>query len=170
MPIELAAPDPEWPESFVRARDQLIERLGPGAFRAIEHTGSTSVPGLPAKPIVDMNAGVDDLGVVASFETALEELGYVPWFGAEGRISFALRDSAGRTTHHLHIVIFDGPLWRDNLAFRDALRSSDADRTAYLRLKRELAARFDDTRSYSAAKSDFVQAVLAKWRQRGQCG
>jgi GrpB-like predicted nucleotidyltransferase (UPF0157 family) len=109
-----------------------------------------------------MAAGVDDLSVVASFEYKLSELGYVPWYGGEGRISFQQRDSAGRPTHHLHIVIYDGPNWRNYLRFRDQLRSNASDRAAYERLKRELASKFDDTRDYSDAKTDFVRAVADK--------
>lgn len=160
MPIELVPHDPEWFQSFEHARDELIEQLGSDALRAVEHIGSTSVPELYAKPIVDIAAGVDDLDTVTALADRLSELGYVPWWGGDGRVSFQRRNRCGQPTHNLHIVVYEGPNWRRYLSFRDRLRASGARRAEYERLKRNLAASFDDSREYSEAKTDFVRDVI----------
>ncbi len=164
MPIELWPFDPEWSALFEQSRRELIESLGTAAFRAIEHIGSTAVPELAAKPVIDMVAGVDDLAECDGLEQALSILGYVNWFGDVGRRSFERRDGAGGPTHHLHIAVYGGDVWRNLIAFRDRLRESQSARLDYEELKRELAAKHDDTRAYSAAKTLFIQRLLSTAR------
>ena len=162
MPITLAPYDPKWPARFREARAELVRVLDAEWLLDVEHVGSTAVPGLSAKPIIDMLAGVRSLDMVLGSEEAIRAIGYMPWFGAEGRISYERRDGQGKPTHHVHFVVYGELLWHNQLAFRDALRESLADREAYERLKRDLAARFTDTRDYSEAKGSFVRAVLAR--------
>ena len=162
MPITLAPYDPDWPAQFLVAREELVGLLDPQWLIAIEHVGSTAVPSLAAKPIIDILAGVPSLESIAAEEQLIRTLGYEPWFGATGRLSFERRNSQSQPTHHLHVVIHDGSQWRDQLTFRDFLRASAGEREAYESLKRNLAARYTDTRIYSEAKSSYVGSVLSK--------
>ena len=162
MRITLAPYDPRWPARFLAARRELLHALDAEWLVAVEHIGSTAVPGLAAKPIIDMLTGVRSLEPVETANAALEALGYVPWFGATGRVSYERRNAEGQATHHVHFVVFGDLLWRNQLMFRDALRTNAADREAYEKLKRELAAKYTDTRDYSEAKGPFVESVLSR--------
>jgi GrpB-like predicted nucleotidyltransferase (UPF0157 family) len=164
MPIALADPDPTWPRAYCCARDELLDGLGQDAFIGFEHIGSTSIPGLAAKPLVDMMASVRSLDEVAPMIERIEALGYdyleelaalIP-----GRHLFERR-SAGKPTEHLHIVEHEGENWLRHLGFRDWLRTHPEDRDAYETLKRELAAKHDDTKVYSEAKTPFVRRIEA---------
>jgi GrpB-like predicted nucleotidyltransferase (UPF0157 family) len=162
MLITLAPYDPDWPAQFLLARQELVGLLDPQWLTAVEHVGSTAVPGLAAKPIIDILAGVPSLESIAAEEQSIRTLGYEPWFGAKGRVSYERRNSQSQPTHHLHLVIHDGSQWRDQLTFRDFLRASADEREAYESLKRNLAATYTDTRIYSEAKSSFVRSVLSR--------
>lgn len=166
MPIELAEYDPGWPRVFERARAELSKALGPKTLLEIEHIGSTAVPKLAAKPIVDLLAGVRSLSEAPAIETRLADLGYSPWHGGPGRRTLERRDHEGRPSHHLHLVVHRSPIWHERLAFRDWLRASPIHRDAYEQLKRELAAIHEDTREYSRGKDGFVRDALAQVRSR----
>ncbi len=163
-PIRLVPHDLAWPAAFAAEQRRLLS-LFPLELRAVEHIGSTAIPGMPAKPIVDMLAGVDSMAAAdALFEQVLlhgyatsrafnEMLPDRRWF---------MRSVEGRRTHHLHIVVFGGPTWQRHLLFRDRLRSNAALAQSYARLKSELAARFEhDREAYTDAKSAFVASVLS---------
>jgi GrpB-like predicted nucleotidyltransferase (UPF0157 family) len=166
QPVVIADPDSRWPAVFETQRARLAEVLAPGA--RVEHVGSTSVPGLGAKPIVDILVGVDRLSDVERCIPEIEALGYeyVPDYEAElPQRRFFRRDEAGKRAQHLHAVEVDSDFFRDHLAFRDALRADPKLARAYETLKRELAGRFGrDRESYSDAKTLFVEAVLEKVR------
>jgi GrpB-like predicted nucleotidyltransferase (UPF0157 family) len=137
---------------------------------AIEHVGSTAVPGLGAKPIVDVMAGLPSLADAAGCIAPLEALGY--HFVAE-----AMRDlpddryferwtegyEQGIETAHLHLTEYGSAFWREHLLFRDRLRAQPQTAAAYEQLKRELAQRTPGT-AYVYAKTSFVQSVLAQAR------
>jgi len=160
-PIVLEEYDPEWPRLFQREAERIRGALGDGAL-AIEHTGSTSVPGLAAKPIVDITLVVEDTTDEASYVPALEAAGYVlrirepEWY--EHRL-FKGPD----TNVNLH-VFSRGCGEIDRMTrFRDWLRSHDDDRELYLRTKRELAARdWKFVQNYADAKTAVVQEILAR--------
>lgn len=162
-PIELHPCDPDWPDAFVRER-ALIAPLFAEHPRLIEHMGSTSVPGLPAKPIIDIIVLVDDLAAAMDAIPALEETGYSFWRDNPDKTKlFLVRGlpPAPRRTHHLHIYD-DADEVQRHLIFRDHLRSSAEARAAYLALKQELAARFrDDREAYSKGKTAFVDGLVA---------
>jgi GrpB-like predicted nucleotidyltransferase (UPF0157 family) len=163
--------DPRWPRLFARARSELQTALG-DAVVAIEHIGSTAVPGLAAKPIIDIMVGVDSLDRGRSLVDPVETLGYeyVPEGEAEMpfRRYFRRRDPTllpgfERAGYHLHMVEAAHPFWTTHLAFRDHLRGSAEEARAYERLKLALAARHaDDRQAYTDAKAPFVRAVLAQ--------
>ena len=163
-PIRLVPYRADWPASFAAEQRRLLG-LFPHELRAIEHIGSTAIPGMPAKPIVDLMAGVQSMVVADQlFEQVLlhgyttsrafnEMLPDRRWF---------MRSADGRRTHHLHIVVLDGPIWHKTLLFRDRLRSDRSMAQSYARLKSELAVRFENDReAYTDGKSEFVASVLS---------
>ncbi|MFG6414128.1 GrpB family protein [Roseateles sp. DC23W] len=166
--VRLAEPDPGWPAQFDATAAALRAVLGdtPGA---IEHIGSTAVPGLCAKPVLDLMLGVDNLAAVEARTTALAALGYRyrPAYETElPERRYFVRDATGDMPRvHLHAVVRGGVLWRDHLAFRDALRADAALAQRYGELKRALAARHAaDKAAYTEAKAPFIRAVLAAGR------
>jgi GrpB-like predicted nucleotidyltransferase (UPF0157 family) len=156
-----------WAERFAEQRERLLAHFAPGEA-VVEHVGSTAVPGLAAKPIVDMMLGVRRLADVERRIPALEADGweYVPEHEAvlpERR--FFARPSPRPRTHHLHAVELASAFWRDHLAFRDHLRAHPEVARAYAALKRELAARFGrDREGYTEAKAAFIRGALARSR------
>lgn len=155
--VEVVDYDPAWARSFAAERDRLAALI---AGAEIHHIGSTAVPGLAAKPIVDIMVLVDDLD--APIAALVERGGYQfpEAFNAtlEDR-RWLCRPSAAVRTHHLHLVS-DPDVLASHLRFRDRLRERPHLRREYAELKRSLAERFrDDREGYSEAKSSFVARV-----------
>jgi GrpB-like predicted nucleotidyltransferase (UPF0157 family) len=155
--------DPEWPRIFRREADRLRAVLGQGALR-VEHTGSTSVPGLAAKPIIDMLLVVADSGDEAAYLPAMEAAGYVlrirepDWY--EHRM-FKGPD----TNINLHVLSKDCPEIERILIFRDRLRSDRGDRQLYEDTKRELAGKtWKYVQNYADAKTQVVEEIIARAR------
>jgi beta-N-acetylhexosaminidase len=160
-PIELADYDPRWPELFAREEERIRAALGDRALR-VEHVGSTSVPGLPAKPIVDVVLVVADSSDELAYVPPLEAAGYVlrirepEWF--EHRV-FKGPD----TNVNLHVFTEGSPEIERMVAFRDHLRADETDLELYLRAKRELAGRtWKYVQHYADAKSEVVEEILAR--------
>jgi len=158
-PVVLTPPNPAWAEQFREISDQLRDACG-DKLATIHHIGSTSVPGLAAKPLIDMLPvlrGHDDGPALAS---PMEALGFVYFgaYGIEGRHFFRRKGDLDVNVHMFemgHIEI------ERHVAFRDALRSDARLLAAYQSLKQELAARFpNDVDSYARSKSDFIEGVL----------
>jgi GrpB-like predicted nucleotidyltransferase (UPF0157 family) len=129
----------------------------------VEHVGSTAVPGLAAKPILDVVVGLAPGADPDRVIAALEPLGYQ--FrgdkGTEGGVLLVLEDRPAHRVAHLHLVGHGDAQWRRYLALRDRLRGDPATRAAYARLKERLAARFSgDRRAYTAAKAAFIARLL----------
>lgn len=159
--VRLRSSDPRWPEAFARQRETLQRMLGPTAER-IEHVGSTAVPGLAAKPIVDILVGLRWLDAGAERIPALlaEGYSYVPEYEAELPERLYLRRGTPRTVH-LHKVETRSPEWERMIRFRDHLRAKPGAARRYERLKRELAERHaDDREAYTQGKSEFIESVL----------
>ncbi len=163
--VEVVAYSVTWPERFRRERDALMAALD-GVADSIEHVGSTAVPGLAAKPTIDILIVVDSVAAFLDRLPALEELGYEHRpDGPVGRDAhhFLRRVEAGRRTHHLHVLTVDSPEVRRFLAFRDALRRDRHLAAEYERLKTDLAARHATERDrYVAEKSRWVDAALVR--------
>ena len=161
-PVRLTPYDPAWPAAFERERVALEASIGPWVVGGIHHVGSTAVPGLEAKPIVDILAGVEDLeGSRECFEplAALEYL-YAPYRSDE--MHWFCKPRPERRTHHLHLVPAGSRRYLEELAFRDLLRADPKTAGAYADLKRELALRFrDDREAYTDAKGGFIREALA---------
>ena len=150
--------DPAWPLEFERLRERAAAAVGDLAL-AIEHIGSTAVPGLAAKPVIDLVIVVEPPSVQGTIER-LTAIGYVHEgnLGVEGREAFSVPE--GERRHHLYVSPTDSEELRAQLAFRDRLRESAALAVEYEALKRELAAQFRNDRiGYTEAKTDFVTAA-----------
>lgn len=162
--IEVVPYDPAWPAAFANERDALVTALG-GALGLIEHIGSTAIPGLGAKPTVDLMAGSADLPVNESAVAVLAKLGYryLGEYGIAGRHFFR---KGSPPTHHLHWVRRGGDFWWKQVLFRDYMRAVPAEAAAYEELKKGLAEKFHNDRArYTTAKTDFVVAALERaWR------
>src|SRR5215813_1745660 len=162
-PITLVDYDPAWLDHFAQQEARLNGLLRPWLAGPVEHVGSTAVPGLRAKPIVDI------LTPVISFEQAQAALahlkadGWLHWPDDPNRDyrMWFLRPRPEARTHHLHVMQHDHPAARAELVFREALRRDPALRTAYIALKDQLAAAYrTDRDAYTDAKSEFINRVL----------
>jgi GrpB-like predicted nucleotidyltransferase (UPF0157 family) len=161
--IELAAYDPTWPVRFAGQQTRLAALLKPWLAGEIEHVGSTSVPGLRSKPIVDILAPVVSLAASRAAIPVLEKDGWLFWLDDpnENYRLWFLRPSPSARTHHLQVIQHDHPSLRALIAFRDALRQDPPLRKAYSSLKEDLARKHQsDRNAYSNAKTEFVQSVL----------
>ena len=152
--------DPRWPAIFDVERIRLEAALRDWLTGGIHHVGSTAVPGIPAKPVIDMVAGVGDLSDADSAGPALVRLGYTR---AVHRVDAALfnKSTGGVHTYHLHLTVPGSELWRERLAFRDALRADRALVAEYAELKHRLVAETGGGPYSAAGKRDFVRGVLA---------
>jgi len=165
--------DPEWPSLFEQERDRLQGVLL-DIPRGIEHCGSTAVPGLPAKPIIDILVGILPLSDWVRCKQPLESLGYdyAEHAGVPGHYIFGRGRDSSERTHLVHVVEFNGPSWRFNLAFRDALRTDPKLREEYLATKKAAATLAPEGRAkYNQLKQAFFEKVnlenLAKGEKSG---
>ncbi|MDS0240659.1 MULTISPECIES: GrpB family protein [unclassified Haloferax] len=168
--VELLAHDPRWREAYEREVERLRPRLdsddaGSGGSDAdgvrFEHVGSTAVPGLAAKPIVDLLVLVSDRDEAGGVVRSLEAAGYEERPDDVPDRRFFVRGPPERRTHYLSLTELGSDCHREQVAFRDALRADDGLAAEYERRKRKLAEAYPDERSrYTAAKSSFVESVL----------
>jgi len=160
-PIVLAEYDPAWARLYEREADRVRATLGPRA-RLLEHAGSTSVPGLAAKPIIDMVLAVADSADEAAYVPPLESAGYVLRIREPDWHEHRLFKGPD-TNINLHTFSDGSSEIRRMLAFRDRLRTHDDERDLYLATKRELAARhWTYVQDYADAKGEVVEAIIAR--------
>jgi GrpB-like predicted nucleotidyltransferase (UPF0157 family)/GNAT superfamily N-acetyltransferase len=161
-PIRIVSYDPSWPQQFEREQAALAAAIGEWAVGGIHHVGSTAVPGLAAKPIVDILVGVEDLERSRAALEPLSRLGYLYAPYRTDEMHWLCKPDPRRRTHHLHLAPVGGKRYAEELAFRDRLRADPALAGEYASLKRDLAARFgDDREAYTEAKGDFIAKALA---------
>ena len=163
MPIAIGEYDVAWPDRFAEQQGALTELLAPWLAGPVEHVGSTAVPGLPAKPIIDMLAPVRSLPAARAAVPLLARRDWMFWpedpAGAY-RLWF-LRPAPAKRTHQLQVIRRDDPHAVALLAFRDTLRADGRLRKEYAELKEELARKHAGNRNaYTNAKGDFVTRVL----------
>ena len=160
--VSLHAYDPEWPQRFEIERARLLALL-PGTFLDVQHIGSTAVPGLIAKPVIDLLAGVASMDVARALGAVLCTSGYTTSAEFNATLTdrqWFMRWADGHRTHHLHVVVHGGPVWAQRLCFRDARRADPALAWNYAALKTELAAKYPaDREAYTEAKASFVRSV-----------
>ena len=169
--IAIVPYDPHWVAQFADERRAIRECVDPAVPLVIEHFGSTAIPGVPAKPIIDIMLGADRQHWSTIVE-ALERMAYVHWadnpdtdreFLVKGMPPFGTR-----RTHHVHLCEVGGPLW-ERLLFRDYLQRHADDRLAYATLKQALATtHFEDREAYTRGKDGLVTEIMKRaraWRR-----
>jgi GrpB-like predicted nucleotidyltransferase (UPF0157 family) len=160
-PVRLVEPDPTWPEQYAREEERIRTALGPRALQ-VEHVGSTAVPGLPAKPVIDIVLTVRDSADEAAYVPDLEAAGYALQFREPAWYEHRfLRDRSPDV--QIHVFTSGCPEVARMLAFRDRLRDRPEERDLYERTKRELAARrWDYVQDYADAKSAVVEKIISR--------
>ena len=162
-PVHVVPDDACWPALFDRERIVLKRALAPWLAGPIEHIGSTAVPGLAAKPVIDIMAAVRSLAESRAALAAVIELGYVYFPYRAEVMHWFCKPSPSFRTHHLHLVPFRSRLWVERLAFRDVLRRDPATAREYAELKQRLAKRYElDREAYTDAKEPFVRRVIER--------
>jgi GrpB-like predicted nucleotidyltransferase (UPF0157 family) len=161
-PVVILDYDPRWPALYEEEKALIVAAIGPSIV-AIEHIGSTAVPGLAAKPIVDIMIGIPRLDEAPALYGSLAQIGYeyAPEFEElipERR--FFRKGPAECWTHHLHIVEFRDDFWVRHLLFREYLRRHAEVAHDYKQLKRALAAEYSENRQgYTEAKTNFIHGI-----------
>jgi GrpB-like predicted nucleotidyltransferase (UPF0157 family) len=166
-PVELVRSDPSWPRRFDHIRRQLADALGPAALR-IDHIGSTAVPGLDAKPVIDVQVSVARLDAEDEYRSQIESLGW-ELRAREPEHRF-FRPAAGEPrTVHVHVCQAGSTWERAHLLFRDYLHAHPARAAEYVALKRQLASSLGrDRAAYTRSKNPFIAETLqlaAPWAQ-----
>jgi GrpB-like predicted nucleotidyltransferase (UPF0157 family) len=160
-PLIVVPYDAEWPRRFDE-EGAVLSQIFAGSDAAIEHVGRTAVPGLGAKPVIDIMAGVSHLAEAEARITALEAAGYLYVQKHEAQLPerrYFRKPRLGPSAYHLHCVVRGSDFWVRLLAFRDYLRAHPESAAAYYALKRELAVRYRKS-EYTDAKSPFIEGVL----------
>ena len=156
--------DPRWVDAFALASAQVVKQLGENLL-AIHHIGSTAIPNIHAKPVIDMLAVVRDITRVDACNPKVEALGYQAMgeFGIEGRRYFRRDDASGIRTHQIHTFEQGSPHIDRHLAFRDFLRAHPMLANHYSDLKRSLAqANPNDIEAYMDGKDGFIKEMEAQ--------
>jgi GrpB-like predicted nucleotidyltransferase (UPF0157 family) len=164
--VEIVAYDSNWPRLFAKEKKLILDALGPIGVR-VEHIGSTAVPGLGAKPIIDMLAGVIHLEQAKVCIAPLKLIGYAYEPELEAQVPerrFFNKGASPEDQHyHLHLVEVTSDFWRRHLLFRNYLRAHAAVAEEYERLKKRLAAEYGRNREgYTEAKTPFIESIVAR--------
>ncbi len=157
--------NPLWPRLYDEESRRILEAT-PDAIVAIEHIGSTSVPGLGAKPIVDIMAGVGSLSDATRCVEPLSRLDYV--YKPEHEVALPDRRYFSKPGYHLHMVDLGSEFWIRHLVFRNALRDNALIADEYYKLKVAMAEKFrTDREGYTESKTDFIRSVVARFSSEG---
>ena len=170
--LEIVPYDPQWPAAYAAEAARIHAALGVMALR-IEHNGSTAVPGLAAKPVIDIQVSVATLEPIDAFRGPLQSIGYVHLPHADDSFCpFFHRPHDWPHTHHVHVVQAGGREERRTLAFRDYLRDHAAVAAEYAELKMRVAREFNASGkrshdAYAGAKSAFIERVIGEALRSG---
>ncbi|AFZ29310.1 protein of unknown function UPF0157 [Gloeocapsa sp. PCC 7428] len=168
--VEVVPHNPQWQDAFVKEKQHILQALGNNVV-AIHHIGSTAIPHIYAKPIIDLLVEVKEIAKADQCNLSMEVLGYEAMgeFGIPSRRYFRKNNAAGVRTHHVHTFEVGNPEVEKHLAFRDYMISHLAYAQQYSDLKRELARKYPhDIDSYMDGKHGFIQQMnekAAKWRE-----
>jgi len=162
--------NPEWAEDFKREEAKISKALN-GLILGIEHIGSTSIPGLGAKPTIDIMVGVADLKQIA--DEQIYKLGLIDYEYVEKSYfpdrRFFRRGEWKAGTHHLHIYEYMSNHWINNILFREYLKNYPDVRTQYINLKKKLENQFKNDRSaYTQGKSEFIKGIIMRARENNE--
>jgi len=159
--VELMPYTTEWADEFKKEK-AILEKLLHGYALAIEHVGSTSIPGLSAKPILDIAVAVKDVNTLKNLIPLLSENGYDPLNSIEAKEELLARKGTPENrTHYIHIEIIGNTYWTNHILFRDYLLKHPEVIKEYEYLKQKLSTEHKDEREkYTAAKNEFIQHVL----------
>lgn len=156
--------NPEWKDKFEEIKAMLIPIIGDLSI-SIEHVGSTSIEGLSAKPIIDIDVVMESYSVFPEIKERLENVGYKHEgnLGIESREAFKRAFQDEFMTYHLYVCPMDGKGYLEHIAFRDYLRTNDEARKEYQQLKIELAKKYAfDREAYCIGKTEFIRSILDK--------
>ncbi|MCA1054114.1 GrpB family protein [Rossellomorea aquimaris] len=166
--IEIKSPDKEWIHKGEVEKEKLLSLLSPFAINEIEHIGSTSIPGLPAKPIIDLMAIIPSFSTIEEIADKLQadQWHYVPP-QLDGRPwrRFFIKVEDDQRVAHLHAMLNGEPRWAQQITFRNRLKENTVLKEEYAELKRDLAKKYPhDREAYSKAKTAFINRVLVEGR------
>ena len=160
--VRLHAPTPAWVELYIK-ESALVRTALAKWLVGLEHIGSTSIPNIKAKPILDMMVGINRLADGLACKEALEALGYSHASQIDIENDIVYTKGGAAWTHLLHVVEFGSRQWLCNLRFRDRLRNEPELAQEYEHLKEHLSQQFSNNRSaYTKAKADFIQSVVSQ--------
>ena len=159
-PVVIVPYDQAWPARFEEEAAVLRDTLAPWLVGPIEHIGSTAVPGLAAKPVIDLMAGVETLEASRPAIAVAADLGYCYWPYQADREHWFCKPSPAYRTHHLHLIPIDSAQWLRAIAFRDYLRAHPEAAGDYAALKQRLAREHHlDREAYTDAKRPFIDRI-----------
>ncbi|MCK4870801.1 MAG: GrpB family protein [Gammaproteobacteria bacterium] len=160
--IKIVDYDPRWPKLFLQEQHLLLQTLENHDL-IIEHIGSTTVPNLATKPVIDIMLGTHDLATAETLITPLTKIGYqyIAEFEKNNPDRRFLHKTDGKNTFHLHLTARNNDFWKKQLFFRNYLQANKTSMLAYQKLKRELAEKYQDNIvKYYTAKTDFICNIL----------
>lgn len=166
LEVKLEDYNEDWKEKFEKERKTLSQIFKEDALE-IQHVGSTSIPGLEAKPIIDIAIAVKELEIALKYVEKMEEAGYSfrGNAGVEGRYFFAKGPEDNRT-HYVHIEPINSPNWETHIFYKKYLLEHPEIVAEYEKLKEELARLYpEDRKKYTSGKNDFIQKILNKARK-----
>lgn len=164
--LRLVPYEPNWPLLFLAEKERILASLG-NHILDVQHIGSTSIPGMPAKPILDIGVAVANFEEARCCIPLLKQFGY-QYKGENGILRRHYFIKGEPRTHHLHMLEIESEEWKNHLLFRDYLRTNPASAQAYASLKQTLAMRFAaDREAYQTGKDSFIQAVLHQANKMG---
>lgn len=157
--VQLHPHDTKWAGAFASEKKRILEAIGEFVVD-IEHIGSTSVPGLDAKPIIDMSIGLKRFKDAKKLIKPLDEIGYHFYKNFQKQVLF-VKGPDRKRTHYVHLMRYNGAKWKSDLLFRDFLLSHPKRVKGYGFLKRKLAKQFhNDREKYSAGKDIFIKRTI----------
>jgi len=171
--VKLVPHNPKWVKLFEEEK-QLLKKTFGDTILAIEHIGSTAIPSISAKPIIDINVGVESLDIALRMKEKFEKLGYEhrPFVPGKAKDNLKWRELyvkglEAKRTHHVHVTILGNNYWKNSLLFRDFLRKNSAQAKLYTELKDGLAKKHvDDRAKYTESKMQFIDKILAMARKK----
>jgi GrpB-like predicted nucleotidyltransferase (UPF0157 family) len=159
--------DPSSPQRFATEREFVLGAIGSEVL-AIEHIGSSSVPGLGGKPIIDIIAGLSGMETVNCCIGPLKCIGYKERQIPDSERRFFQKHSGSVRTHHLHLVVHNSEAWWRPIRFRDFLRDNSEEAERYHAIKCKIAEKYAlDREGYTSAKSSYIHAILERCRASG---